>query len=359
LTPKSTKKKKRKQTMADVRALLKAKRQEARITHPYAVYGANGALRCTACGVAVKFASAWEAHLGSKSHRVAVANLKAKREEESARTTTAAAAMSKRKAEEEGPDGGDDDMDGQMEVEMTEPSRAGKRQRTEEREVGVVGAAEVQANANANAASSSRSFPMGFFSDPARAPPLRGQDDEDEEDEDAMDQDEKEEKGTTTTAPKSQLDVEWDAFERELQGLSSHPTRQGPGRPAEEGATTTDPREAYARATIAAEPELVPGLVGIPASSGQEGGAAQGSGEVDGGGEGEGGKKTGISEAEERRRKEMDERELIMDRFVEEERAQEDAYNRVALLRNRVQMLKQKRELAKAKGKKADAQSRT
>jgi len=337
--------------MADVRALLKAKRQEARITHPYAAYGTNGALRCTACGVAVKFASAWEGHLGSKSHRVAVANLKAKREEESARTTTATA-MSKRKAEEEGPDGGDDDLDERMEVETTEPSRPGKRQRTEEREVG--GAEEVQANANANASSSSsRRFPMGFFSDPARAPPLRGQD-EDDEDVDAMDQDEKEEKGTTT-APKSRFDAEWDAFERDLQGLSSHPTRQGPGRSAED-ATTTDPREAYARATIAAEPELVPGLVGLPASSRQGGGAAQGSGEVD---EDEGGKKTAISEAEERRRKEMDERELIMDRFVEEERAQEDAYNRVALLRNRVQMLKQKREFAKAKGKKADAQTRT
>jgi zinc finger protein 830 len=342
--------------MADVRALLKAKRQEARITHPYAAYGANGALRCTACGAAVKFASAWEGHLGSKSHRVAVANLKAKREEESARTTTAAAAMSKRKAEEEGPDEGDDDLDdGQMEVETTGPSRSGKRQRTEEREVGggVVGGEEVQAKANANASSSSssRQFPMGFFSDPARAPPLRGQDDDDDDDEDAMDQDEK--GTTTTTAPKSQFDAEWDAFERDLQALSTHPTRQGPA------ATTTDSREAYARATIAAEPELVSGLVGLPASSGQEGGAAQGSGEVDGDGDGEGGKKTAISESEERRRKEMDERELMMDRFVEEERAQEDAYNRVALLRNRVQMLKQKRELAKAKGKTADAQTRT
>jgi zinc finger protein 830 len=57
-----------------------------------------------------------------------------------------------------------------------------------------------------------------------------------------------------------------------------------------------------------------------------------------------------VSEEElERRRKERDERELIMDRMMEEERAQEDAYDRVALLKNRVQMLKQKRELAKAK----------
>jgi zinc finger protein 830 len=326
--------------MADVRALLKAKRQEARITHPYAAYGANGALRCTACGAAVKFASAWEGHLGSKSHRVVVAKLKAKQEEEEARA--AAAAMSKRKAEEEGPaDGGDDDdgLDGHMEVETAEPSRPGKRQRTEERE------GEVQANADAS--SSSRAFPMGFFSDPARAPPLRGRDDGDDEDEDAMDQDGKDgkEKGPTT-APKSQFDVEWDAFEREMQGLSAS------GRPAE--GATTDPREAYARATIAAEPELVPAsFVGLPASR-QEDGAAQGSGEV--GGDGEGGMKAAaISEAEVRKRKEMDERELIMDRLVEEERAQEDAYNRVAVLRNRVQMLKQKRELAKAKGKKADA----
>ena len=107
--------------MADVRALLKAKRQEVRITHPYAAYGANGALRCTACGAAIKFAGAWEGHLGSKAHRVAVANLRAKEEEEeeeARRATTTGASVSKRKAEEGEDDDGEGEEDEQVEMAM-------------------------------------------------------------------------------------------------------------------------------------------------------------------------------------------------------------------------------------------------
>ncbi|KAF8736587.1 hypothetical protein AX14_014323 [Amanita brunnescens Koide BX004] len=65
--------------MADVRTLLRAKRQEARVSHRYAAYNPNGQLRCTACGITIKHASAWEGHLGSKPHRTSVARL---REEE-------------------------------------------------------------------------------------------------------------------------------------------------------------------------------------------------------------------------------------------------------------------------------------
>ena len=327
--------------MADVRALLKAKRQEARINHPYAAYGANGALRCTACGVAVKIASAWEGHLGSKSHRVAVANLKAKAEQSSARTTATAATttLSKRKAEEEqGGDDDDDDDDRQMRVEVVRTeevgqpqSRSGKRQRTEEREV------EGQAQA-------SRAFPADFFSDPSRAPP---RDDGEEEDE-MMDQDQDQETTTRTTAPpKSQFDMEWEAFERDLQ--QPRPVEGADSAGAE--ATVVDPHVVHARATIAAEPELVSSFVGLPAGT-------QGGDDDAGGAQGvEERKAVAISEEEGRKRREMDDRELIIDRLVEEERAQEDAYNRVALLRNKVQMLKQKRQLAKAKGDKADTQT--
>jgi len=319
--------------MADVRALLKAKRQEARINHPHAAYGANGALRCTACGVAVKFASAWEGHLGSKSHRVAVANLKAKAEQSARATTTT---LSKRKAEE-GPQ--DDDDDDEMRVEVVgsgrkkevEQLRSGKRQRTEEREVEVEGQAQAQALA-------SRAFPANFFSDPSRAPPRDG---EREEDEEMMDQDQ--ETTTSTAAPKSQFDMEWDAFEREMQQPPPVVLEGADAAGAE--ATVVDPLVVHARATIAAEPELVSGLVGLPA--GTQGAADEAAGR----------KAVAMSEEEGRKRKEMDERELIMDRFVEEERAQEDAYGRVALLRDKVQMLKQKRQLAKAKGDKADMQT--
>lgn len=68
--------------MSDVRALLKAKRQEARISHRYASYNANGQLRCLACGTVIKHASAWEGHLGSKVHRSSVAQKRKEEEEE-------------------------------------------------------------------------------------------------------------------------------------------------------------------------------------------------------------------------------------------------------------------------------------
>ena len=328
--------------MADVRALLKAKRQEARITHPYAAYGASGALRCTACGAAIKFASAWEGHLGSKAHRVAVAkNLKA------ANATAVSVSVSKRKAEGDGD--GDGDGDGGLGVTTLSSQ---KRQRTEEPD-------EIVVDDDDDAHASHHPFPQDFFSDPARAPPPPPASDDDDDDEMDQDQDQdgktKTRKTTATVttpapaAPKSQFDMEWAAFERDMQGL-----RQGKGNDGAETMTTTT----YAHATIAAEPELVPRFEGLPVSSdpsaaqdGAEAKAEQGTGVEE-----PGRKKKGLSEEEEkRRRKERDERELIMDRLLEEERAQEDAYGRVALLKNRIQMLKQKRELAKAKGgKKAE-----
>jgi zinc finger protein 830 len=173
--------------MADVRALLKAKRQEVRITHPYAAYGANGALRCTACGATIKFASAWEGHLGSKAHRVAVAaNLRAKEEARRAATTTGAA--SKRKAEEED----DEDEDGEGEEEEQMATATGKkRQRTVEREIApVIDGSSPGAPTGAGAGGTGASqlaFPADFFSDPARALPRTstgGQDDDDDDDDD-------------------------------------------------------------------------------------------------------------------------------------------------------------------------------
>lgn len=263
--------------MADVRALLKAKRQEARVTHPYATYNASGALRCAACGAAVKFASAWEGHLGSKAHRVAVASLKAKEEAEASR---------KRNTEEQS-----EDADAQME------DPPAKRQRTEERELAA-------------------GFPTDFFSDPSRAPQTLPEDDDIVED------------GGDKSA-KSQLDLELAAFERDLQSVREPPA---------------DPQETYARATVAAEPELAPGFEGLP-------GQAPAGGEEPLPSE----KEQKVSEDEERRRKRQEEHELIMDRLLEEERAQEEADSRVATLKSRVEMLKKRRELAK--GNKAEART--
>ncbi|KAH9178350.1 hypothetical protein EDB89DRAFT_1168297 [Lactarius sanguifluus] len=284
--------------MTDVRALLKAKRQEARVTHPYATYNASGALRCAACGAAVKFASAWEGHLGSKAHRVAVANLKAKQEAE------ASSSRLKRNAEQQQQQS--EDADAQMEVEVEPPA---KRQRTEERELAAA-------------------FPTDFFSDPSRAPQTLLEDDNDDNMvEDGGDK--------SAAAPKSQLDLELAAFERDLQTL-----QQQHEPPA-------DPQETYARATVAAEAELVPGFEGLP-------------GQVPAGGEEPpppSEKEQKVSEAEERRRKQEEEHELIMDRLLEEERAQEEADSRVATLKSRVEMLKKRRELAKVKGNKAEART--
>ena len=315
--------------MADVRALLKAKRQEVRITHPYAAYGANGALRCTACGTAIKFASAWEGHLGSKAHRVAV---------------------SKRKAEEER-----EDEDGDGEEDQMATATRKKRQRTEESEI----APGIDGPSSDAPHSTGTGFPADFFSDPSRAPPRTstgGQDDDDDDDadDDGHNQDAKAKTAAAPAppAPKSQFDMEWDAFERDMQQQrSSRPAGGNESAAlAAAAAAAMDPQEMYARATIAAEPELVSRMEGLPVDSGataQEGTTEQGGtlGAVE-----EGGRKVPEEELE-RRRKERDERELIMDRLVEEERAQEDAYGRVALLKNRIQMLKEKRELAKAKGK--------
>ena len=82
--------------MADVRALLKAKRQEARITHPLASYTSAGQLRCVACGTAVKHASAWEGHVGSKAHRTNAARLR----QEQARQAAAEEAEREREQQE-------------------------------------------------------------------------------------------------------------------------------------------------------------------------------------------------------------------------------------------------------------------
>ena len=55
-----------------------------------------------------------------------------------------------------------------------------------------------------------------------------------------------------------------------------------------------------------------------------------------------------MGEEARRRRKEQDERELIMDRLLEEEQAQEEADARVSVLKNKLDALRKKREAAKA-----------
>ncbi|KAF8433366.1 hypothetical protein L210DRAFT_3623148 [Boletus edulis BED1] len=137
--------------------------------------------------------------------------------------------------------------------------------------------------------SSTSGLPLDFFSDPSRAP-LSSRNDSDDE----------EETGATaaTTKPTigggdSALDQEWIQFQQSLIN------------PPDAAAAT------YDRATIFAEPELVsdPTEDAAPVARVDEGG--------------------------ERRRKDQEERELIMDRLLDEEQAQEEADMKVAVMKNR------------------------
>ncbi|KAJ7726056.1 hypothetical protein DFH07DRAFT_246031 [Mycena maculata] len=258
--------------MADVRALLKAKRQEVQIDHPLASYS-NGQLRCVACGP-VKHASAWQGHLGSKLHRTTVARLKEeerlreaqriKQEEEEQHVSHA-----KRKAEEQ-------DSDSDMES---------KRRKLED---------------------PSSQFPADFFSDPSRAPLPPQSDDEEDEDKPPAIQ--------PVSAPATSMDAEWERFQRDVVNATDH-------------------RETYENATIMAEP--------VFASETPEGfPPQQGDGAPD--------QANKLEEEEARRRKEQDERELIMDRLLDEERAQEEADMKVTVMKNRLDALMRKRNAAKA-----------
>ncbi|KZT29920.1 hypothetical protein NEOLEDRAFT_1039338, partial [Neolentinus lepideus HHB14362 ss-1] len=168
--------------MSSVRALLKAKRQEARVSHPLASYNASGQLKCIACGSIVKYASAWDGHIGSKAHRTNVAKLReAERlKEEQRLREEEERASGKRKAEE------DEDEESGTET---------KKRRLDEEGDDEMGSPEPSTKPRKNG------FPTDFFSDPSRAPVL----DEDEEDND----DER-----PPAAPQTTIDPEWEAFQK-------------------------------------------------------------------------------------------------------------------------------------------------
>ncbi|CAK5276045.1 unnamed protein product [Mycena citricolor] len=271
--------------MADVRALLKAKREEARISHPLASYNTNGQLRCIACGP-VKHASAWEGHLGSKAHRTNVARLReeerrreaerVRQEEQEEDERRRRLASGKRRQEE------DDTEDADME-DVQQPES--KRQRVD-------------------AGPGGDSFPADFFSDPSRAAPAPPSDDEDEQ------QPLPAALPTASAAPA--LDAEWERFQREVVNVPDH-------------------METYDNATVMAEAQLVDTLEGLPSQNAEEEPMDD-----------------AAEQEEKRRQREVDERELIMDRLLEEERAQEEADMKVVVMKNKLEALKRKREAAKA-----------
>jgi len=276
--------------MSDVRALLKAKRQEARIQHPYAIYTSTGQLRCTVCETVIKQASAWAGHVGSKAHRENVAKQRASRvadqQGETIRPT------GKRKVE------ADDYPDGE---EAPPTSDSKKRKVTPE-------------DSFKPTPEHSSAFPSDFFSDPSRAPILPVGDDPSGEDE-----------GNPVQMPPgttdNHIDLEWHRFQQEM--LTPAPT-------------SADQRhEAFKRATVFAEPELLPeNVLGLPTRELPDAETME--------------TEVPRNEGELRKKKEEDEKELIMDRLLEEERAQEEADAKVVLLKGRLDALKRRRDEAKA-----------
>lgn len=272
--------------MSDVRALLKAKRQEVKIAHPLATYSSTGQLRCIACGTAIKQASAWDGHVGSKAHRVNVIKM---REEEKQKELQAHAQehTPKRKAPDE-------------DESESEEEDAAKR-----RKIGEEGSAQPPPTASG--------FPANFFSDPSRASAIADEGDSDDEGEATAPQ---------PAAPQNPIDLEWEQFQKAMLG-------GGGGA----GTASTNSQQAYKRATVAAEAELNDTMEGLPSQL-----EAVGMSETS---------EEPLDDFQVQKLKEQEEKELIMDRILEEERAQEEADAKVTVLKARLEALKKKREAAK------------
>ncbi|KAI0774975.1 hypothetical protein BD413DRAFT_603019 [Trametes elegans] len=318
--------------MADARALLRAKRQEAHIDHPLASYSASGQLRCLACGTAVKHATAWEGHIGSKAHRTAAARLREQRAREEQERERERESLKRKAAEVEdadqaadgGADQGDEPEGHAAPGGNAHGRRGGAELHAKKARVAAESAAAggppspTPADALPRPAAARAALPADFFSDPSQAPPPP------DEDEDDGDGDANANAGATGDA----LDAEWAQFQASVVNA--------PGLDAPEA----DVRETYERATVFAEPVLAPEVPrGFPVS------AVAGEGEQ---AEGEGEEEEELDEEALRRKKEREDRELIMDRLLEEEQAQEEADARVAQLKAKLDALKKRREAARA-----------
>lgn len=277
--------------MSNVRALLKAKRQEIRVNHPLASYNANGQLRCIACGIAIKEGTSWTGHVGSKAHRTNAARL---REEERLREQQEEEELLRQKRAVTDVDSDDEDV----EIEA-------KRRRTGE-------PGDLQHETPA-APAVSTGFPADFFSDASRAPPPPSS--EDGSDDEAV---------PSSAAPPSSttIDQEWKQFEATVLNAP-------------------DKQDTYERATVFAEPVLaLETPEGFPSQEAQVAETNE--------------RNDAIQEGDKRRQKEQEERELIMDRLLEEEIAQEEADAKVSLLKSRLDALKRQRQATRAAKAKAN-----
>lgn len=167
---------------------------------------------------------------------------------------------------------------------------------------------------------SAGTFPSDFFSNPLKAPlvPSVGEDTDEEVEEAAGKVEEVSPIPVIQNQPApSAIDAEWEKFQQTVLD-------------------DTDGRDtAYERATIFVEPVLAVDVPeGFPPREVDDGQAEE--------------EHAPATEEELRRKKEQDERELIMDRLMEEEMAQEEADAKVFLLKQRLARLRKNREQAKA-----------
>ncbi|KIY52434.1 hypothetical protein FISHEDRAFT_35157 [Fistulina hepatica ATCC 64428] len=268
--------------MADVRALLKAKRKRAQISHPYALYTNSGDLRCKACGLPVKDFM-WEGHIGSKKHRINAAQLR-EREEHEAILRAQRERDAERARNRVAPD-----------ISKAEPSeREHKRKALDD------------GDAVAPKKPKTTGFPADFFSDPNRRL--------EQVNDDESDENERIPPPSTTIAPDDPLAAELAQFEREVVNDA-------------QAATEELQRDAYDRATVFAEPVLRDADEGLRQSAPEEASAEE------------------ETEEQKQQRKEQEERELIMDRLVDEEQAQEEADMRVVLMKRKLEEAKARRRL--------------
>ncbi|KAL7425242.1 hypothetical protein Q5752_000930 [Cryptotrichosporon argae] len=274
----------------DARSLLRAKKAEARVEHPYASYTVAGQLRCTVCAQAV---TKWDAHILTKQHRQSV-----QREKEAAAKAEAAAARAKRKAD--AADGGTG----------AGPSGAAPARRARTGPAGL---------------------PDGFFS--------AGQRPAEDEDEDEAEQAGAADDGPAPAPPpappsaKATGDAELDDFFASL--AAETPVAAAPASSQAGGVARSRPKfkpggdgDEIGAASYEAAPVLI-----VPAGEGEA--------------EEEPAEEEESDEAR-RARVEREEREEILSRLEEEERAQEDADSRVMALKKRMELLKRKREAKKS-----------
>ncbi|KAK1923485.1 hypothetical protein DB88DRAFT_300217 [Papiliotrema laurentii] len=272
----------------DARSLLRAKKAEARVDHPYAAYSAAGVLRCSICAVPVK---QWDAHLLTKQHRTSVSREKALQAKQQQKRSAAEA------------------------LDSAEGSTS-KRAKTQESAAEGKNGQETKDDDDED--EGVPALPAGFFSSGNK--PSIG--------ETAAASEEDAQKKTVEPTGDPELDDFLASLETD-DALALPTTAETAAVP-----TAASQKKRYQSSSSAA----VPGVASYEAApvrlapSGEEVQAEEQEEEP--------------TETEEERRARIarEEREEIMGRLEEEERAQEDADSRVTALKARMEALKKKRE---------------